>query len=43
VAAAYTDPTTGYISVYVLEITLMVATIIAMAPLIGRKKEQLHV
>ena len=43
VVAAYTNPTTGYVSVYALEIGLMVATIIAMAPLIGRRREQVPV
>ncbi len=40
VVAAYTNPTAGYVSVYALEIGLMVAAMIVMAPLIGRKREQ---
>jgi len=40
VVAAYTNPTAGYISVYALEIGLMGAAMIVMAPLIGRKREQ---
>lgn len=39
VVAAYTNPTAGYVSVYALEIGLMVAAMIVMAPLIGRKRE----
>ncbi len=40
VVAAYTNPTAGYVSVYALEIGLMVAAMIVMGPLIGRKREQ---
>ena len=43
VVAAYTNPATGYVSVYTLEIGLMVATIIAMSPLINRQRQQVHV
>ena len=43
VVAAYTNPTSGYVSVYALEISLLVATMIAMAPLIGRKPNQISV
>jgi BCD family chlorophyll transporter-like MFS transporter len=31
------DPSTGYIAVYAIEIALLVATIIAMAPLIKQR------
>ena len=40
VVAAYTNPTAGYVSVYALEIGLMVAAMIVMGPLIGQKREQ---
>jgi BCD family chlorophyll transporter-like MFS transporter len=34
---ALIDPSTGYIAVYALEIVLLIATIIAMAPLIKQR------
>ncbi|MEI7464790.1 MAG: PucC family protein [Burkholderiales bacterium] len=40
VVASHTNPTTGYVSVYALEIGLMLAAMMAMKPLIGRRPEQ---
>ena len=43
VVAAHTTRTTGYVSVYTLEIVLLIATIVAMAPLIRRHPVQIPV
>ena len=43
VVAAYTTSLTGYIAVYTIEIVLLIATIVAMAPLIRRSPAQVPV
>lgn len=43
VVAAHTTSTTGYVSVYTIEIVLLTATIVAMAPLIRRHPVQVPV
>lgn len=43
VVAAHSTSTTGYVSVYALEILLLIATIVAMAPLIRRHPVQVPV
>ncbi len=43
IVAAHTTSTTGYVTVYTIEIVLMVATIVAMAPLIRRHPVQVPV
>lgn len=43
VVAAHTTSTTGYVTVYTIEIVLLIATIVAMAPLIRRHPVQVPV
>ena len=43
IVAVHSTSTTGYVSVYTIEIVLLVATIVAMAPLIRRNPVQVPV